>query len=81
MSFISRRKKCSSQAPRKKLDRLLRQITDISELTPGLLFKLIDHIEIGQGHYEKGEHGKVKRQAVRIYYRFQAEAAVKEYAL
>ena len=71
----------SQQASHEKLDRMLRQITDITELTPGLLFKLIDHIEIGQGHYEKGEHGKVKHQAVRIYYRFQTEAAVKEYAI
>ena len=71
----------SQQASREKLDKMLRQITDISKLTPGLLFKLIDHIEIGQGRYEKGEHGKVKRQAVRIYYRFQTEAAVKEYAI
>lgn len=71
----------SQQASHEKLDRMLRQITDITELTPGLLFKLIDHIEIGQGRYEKGEHGKVKHQAVRIYYRFQTEAAVKEYAI
>lgn len=71
----------SLQETREKLDKLLRQITDVTELTPKLLFKLVDHIEIGQGHYEKGEHGKVKHQTVKIFYRFQTQAAVKEYRL
>ena len=71
----------SFQEAREKLDKLLRQITDVTELTPKLLFKLVDHIEIGQGHYEKGEHGKVKHQTVKIFYRFQTQAAVKEYRL
>lgn len=71
----------SLQETREKLDKLLRQITDVTELTPKLLFKLVDHIEIGQGHYEKGEHGKVKHQIVKIFYRFQTQAAVKEYRL
>ena len=71
----------SLQETREKLDRLLRQIIDVAELTPKLLFKLVDHIEIEQGHYEKGEHGKVKYQTVKIFYRFQTQAAVKEYRL
>ena len=71
----------SEQASREKLDKLLRQFTDVMELTPKLLFKLIDHIEIGQGCYEKGEHGKVKHQTVKIFYRFQTQASVKEYAM
>ena len=71
----------SLQEAREKLDKLLHQITDVAESTPKLLFKLVDHIEIGQGHYEKGEHGKVKHQTVKIFYRFQTQAAVKEYRL
>ena len=71
----------SFQEAREKLNKLLRQITDVTELTPKLLFKLIDHIEIGQGHYERGEHGKVKHQTVKIFYRFQAQPAIKEYTL
>ena len=71
----------SLQEARKKLDKLLRQITDVTELTPKLLFKLVDHIEIGQGYYERGEHGKVKHQTVKIFYRFQAQPAIKEYTL
>ena len=71
----------SFQETREKLDKMLRQITDVTELTPKLLFKLVDHIEIGQGHYERGEHGKVKHQTVKIFYRFQTQAAIKEYTL
>ena len=71
----------SEQASREKLDRLLRRFTDVTELTPKLLFKLIDHIEVGQGHYEKGANGKVKHQTVKIFYRFQTQAAVKQYAI
>lgn len=69
------------QTSREKLDKLLCQFTDVIELTPKLLFKLIDHIEIGQGHYEKGVHGRVKHQTVKIFYRFQTQAAVKQYAI
>lgn len=69
------------QTSREKLDKLLCQFTDVIELTPKLLFKLIDHIEIGQGHYEKGAHGRVKHQTVKIFYRFQTQAAVKQYAI
>lgn len=69
------------QTAREKLDKLLCQFTDVTELTPKLLFKLIDHIEIGQGHYEKGAHGRVKHQTVKIFYRFQTQAAVKQYAI
>ena len=69
------------QISREKLDKLLCQFTDVTELTPKLLFKLIDHIEIGQGHYEKGAHGRVKHQTVKIFYRFQTQAAVKQYAI
>ena len=71
----------SERASRDKLDRLLRQFTDVTELTPKLLFKLIDHIEIGQSYYERAEHGKVKHQTVKIFYRFQTETSVKEYAI
>lgn len=71
----------SFQEAREKLDKLLRQITDVTELTPKLLFKLVDHIEIGQGYYERGEHGKVKHQTVKIFYRFQTQPAIKEYTL
>lgn len=69
------------QTSREKLDKLLCQFTDVTELTPKLLFKLIDHIEIGQGHYEKGAHGRVKHQTVKIFYRFQTQAAVNQYAI
>lgn len=64
---------------REKLSGLLERITDITALTPNVLFKLIDHIEITQGHYEKTAQGRVKRQSVKIFYRFKTEAAEREY--
>lgn len=49
---------------------LLQSLTDINELTPGLLIKLIDHIEISQGYYEKTQNGEVKHQSIKIFYKF-----------
>ena len=49
----------------------LDEISEIKELTPTLLKKLIDKIEIEQGYYEKSTDGKkVKHQNIKIYYRF-----------
>lgn len=53
---------------------LLENIVDVSELTPNLLKKLIDKIEIGQGYYSKKSDGKsVKHQNIKIYYKFVGE--------
>lgn len=50
---------------------LLDEVAEIQALTPQLLKKLIDRIEVGQGVYETDECGKqVKHQTVKIYYRF-----------
>ena len=50
---------------------LLDQVTEIKELSKPLLRKLIDHIEVEQGHYQRDERGKrYKQQKIRIYYRF-----------
>lgn len=50
---------------------LLDEITEIKELTPILLKKLIDRIEIEQGFYQKDDNGKkIKHQRIKIYYRF-----------
>jgi len=54
----------------KKFFELIEEFDDISELTPELLYKVIDHIEISQGHYEKTKDGKVKKQSIKIFYRF-----------
>lgn len=64
-----------------KLEQLLQEYTDVKELNPELLYRLIDHIEIGQGHYEKGKHGKVKRQSVKIWFRFRGAPVTKEYEI
>lgn len=49
---------------------LLKDVTEISELTPDILHKFIDHIEVGQGYFENGGRSGHKRQTVRIFYRF-----------
>jgi len=54
----------------RKFFELIAEFDDISELTPDLLYKVIDHIEIDQGHYEKTENGKIKKQSIKIFYRF-----------
>jgi len=70
-----------AQEPYEAFAARLRKVTDLTELTPQLVYKLIDHIEIGQGGYEKTEQGRVKRQQIKIFYRFQTEAALRQYAL
>ncbi|MEG1548152.1 MAG: recombinase family protein [Clostridia bacterium] len=69
------------KAVNERLRLALRQIIDVNELTTNMLFKLIDHIEIAQGHYESGEHGRTKRQTVRIFYRFKTVVASTEYVM
>lgn len=63
----------SLQQLQERLRAIIRRYTNVKELTPSLLFELIDRIEVGQGTYEKTEKGKVKRQKVIIYFRFLPE--------
>lgn len=58
---------------RERLRAIIRRYTDVKELTPSLLFELIERIEVGQGTCEKTEKGKVKRQKVIIHFRFLPE--------
>ena len=60
----------SLQQLQERLRAIIRRYTDVKELTPSLLFELIERIEVGQGTYEKTEKGKVKRQKVIIHFRF-----------
>ena len=64
---------------REKIGRLLDEIINMAELTPDMLFKLIDRIEIAQGYYEQTAQGRIKRQRVKIFYRFKTEDAEREY--
>ena len=56
-----------------RLRSIIRQYTDVAELTPSLLFELMERIEVGQGTYEKTDKGRVKRQKIVIYFRFLSE--------
>lgn len=61
------------QRLQERLWAIIRRYTDLEELTPSLLFELIERIEVGQGTYEKTEQGRVKRQKVVIHFRFLSE--------
>lgn len=61
------------QRLQERLWAMIRRYTDVAELTPSLLFELIERIEVGQGTYEKTEQGRVKRQKIVIYFRFLSE--------
>lgn len=62
-----------------KLKRLLDSYTHPAELTPELLYRLVDHIEIGQGSYHKTEAGKYRQQTVKIYFRFRGSPYTRTY--
>lgn len=64
-----------------KLKSLIERYGDIQMLDTDLLFELIDHIEIGQGWYEKMDHGKEKHQEIKIFFRFVNHAQAKGAAL
>ena len=63
----------SLQQQQARLRAVIRRYADIGELTPALLFALIERIEVGQGTYEKTEKGRAKRQKIRIFFRFLPE--------
>lgn len=70
---LTKKESNPAKESRESFFKLLEGITEIDELTPDLLHRLIDHIEIGQGTYEEseleGERGR-KHQVVKIFYRF-----------
>ena len=63
----------SLRQQQERLRAIIRRYQDIDELTPSLLFELIERIEVGQGTYEKSEKGRVKRQIIVIHFRFLPE--------
>ena len=63
----------SLQQQQARLRAIIRRYADIGELTPALLFALIERIEVEQGTYEKTEEGRVKQQKIRIWFRFLSE--------
>jgi len=69
------------QESHKKLRARLMSFTNVKELSIDTLFQLIDRIEIEQGYFEKTEHGRVKHQTVKIYFRFTAETTTKRYCI
>ena len=62
--------KGGNDSPVQQLSALLHRYTEATALTPELLYHLIERIEVSQGTFIKTEHGKVKRQTVKIFFRF-----------
>lgn len=58
---------------------LLNEYSEIEELNSELLFKLIDHIDVYQGFYQKSGNKKIKHQKIKIYFRFIGKSETKEY--
>lgn len=54
----------------------LKEFANIAELTPQLLHRLIDHIDIEQGEYIQTPTGKHKIQNVIIYYKFMGNSEI-----
>jgi len=52
---------------------------ELKELTQPVLLSLIDRIEIAQGSYLSENGRRVKRQTIRVFLRFQAKNAEREY--
>ena len=78
---ISEDREGEAQKLREAFDRMageMKRYSEVPELTENLLFDLIDRIEVEQGRYEQGEHGRVKRQDIRIYFRFMTQAQTRE---
>lgn len=75
---IQQSKSLEKQAYQKYFN-LLNEYSDIKELNSELLFKLIERIDVYQGHYEKSGNKKIKCQKIKIYFRFIGKSETKEY--
>lgn len=75
---VQQSKSLEKQAYQKYFN-LLNEYSDIKELNSELLFKLIERIDVYQGHYEKSGNKKIKRQKIKIYFRFIGKSETKEY--
>ena len=64
-----------------QLRMILREITEPCELTRDVLFRLIEKIEVEQGHFEKIDGARRKIQTIRIYYRFSGVPIQKTYQM
>ena len=69
------------QTTEDSLAKLLYNILNVTELTPAILFRFIDRIEISQGHYEKTPDGTIKQQSIKIFYKFQTQPCSQLYLI
>ena len=64
-----------------QLKMILREITEPCELTRDVLFRLIEKIEVEQGHFEKIDGARRKIQTIRIHFRFLGVPMQKTYQM
>lgn len=65
------RAEAETAAERQRLVSMLAALTEPEELTAGLLKRLVDRIEIGQGEYIRDKNGRRrKKQSIKIFFRF-----------
>lgn len=69
------------QPLRETLKTHLRALWESEELTQGFLLRFIQRIEVFQGHYEQENGKRIKRQKVRIFFRFRTEGSLREITL
>lgn len=65
----------------KKFMELIKKYTDVAALDSELLFSLIDRIEVEQGRYEEDNGRKIKKQKVKIYFKFCCNAEAIEFCI
>lgn len=63
----------------KKIRALLQVYTEAAALTPELLYRLIERIEVSQGDFVKTERGRVKQQTIKLFFRFSGVSVTEIY--
>ena len=61
-----------------KLKAKIEEYTNIKELSPELLYRLIDHINISQGGYVKTDNSRIKKQEITIFLRTSGSTVSKQ---
>ena len=63
-----------------KFAEMIKRYTDIQTLDSDILFTLIERIEVAQGFFEYEGKQKVKKQTIKIYFRFLSEVKISQYS-
>lgn len=75
---IDQKEKSTTDDTYANLKTILEEYTNIKKLTPEILYRLIDHIEIGQGEFRKTDNQRIKKQNIKIHFRFTGKPVTKQ---